>query len=174
MAESAPPRRTTGRCLCGAVAYAVDGPLRAVNACHCDECRRVTGSLWHATAAWRDDLTVEDPDERLTWYQSSERARRGFCAACGASLFLDYDGRPYMAITAGTLERFQILPGHLTGFSRLPARHGPRRGLVDHKRAVTTSGGRENPASGGPNQLIGGVAKLARCTASRRASRLAE
>jgi hypothetical protein len=105
MAESAPPRRTTGRCLCGAVAYAVDGPLRAVNACHCDECRRVTGSLWHATAAWRDDLTVEDPDARLTWYQSSERARRGFCAACGASLFLDYDGRPYMAITAGTLDK---------------------------------------------------------------------
>jgi len=72
------------------------------------------------------------------------------------------------------LECFQILPGHLTGFSGLPARHGLRRGPVDHKRAVTPSGGREKPAFGGPNQLIGGVAKLARCTASCCAPRLAE
>lgn len=105
MAETALPRRAAGRCLCGAVTYAVHGPLRAVNACHCDECRRFTGALWHATAAWRDDLVIEDPDGRLTWYRSSKQARRGFCATCGASLFLDYDSLRYMAITAGTLDK---------------------------------------------------------------------
>lgn len=104
MVETVSPRRAAGRCLCGAVTYAVDGPLRAVTICHCTECRRFTGSVWHATAAWRDDLTIRDPEGRLTWYRSSEHAQRGFCAACGSSLFLDYDRRPYMAITAGTLD----------------------------------------------------------------------
>lgn len=105
MAETASPRTATGHCLCGAIAYEVRGPLRAVNVCHCDECRRFTGSTWHATAAWRDDLRIEDPGGRLSWYQSSDHARRGFCAVCGSSLFMDYDIRPYMVITAGTLDK---------------------------------------------------------------------
>jgi len=37
----------------------------------------------------------------------------------------------------------------LTWFSRLLARHVPRRGLVDHKWTVTQSSGRENQAFGG-------------------------
>lgn len=105
MANTRSPRKATGHCLCGAIVYEVRGPLRPVNVCHCDECRRFSGSLWHATAAWRDDLRIDDPDRRLSWYQSSETARRGFCAACGSSLFMDYDNRPYMAITAGTLDK---------------------------------------------------------------------
>ena len=35
---------------------------------------------------------------------------------------------------------------HLTAFLRLLARHASRRGLVDHKRSITTSSGREKPA----------------------------
>jgi hypothetical protein len=62
----------------------------------------------------------------------------------------------------------------LTDFLRLLARHGSRRGLVDHKGAVTLSSERRKPAFGGPNQFIGVVEKLARCTTSRFAFRLAE
>jgi len=51
---------------------------------------------------------------------------------------------------------------HLTGFSQPPARHAFRRGLVDHKGGITTSGGREKPAFGGPNPPIGVVSALAR------------
>ena len=63
---------------------------------------------------------------------------------------------------------------HLTGFSRLLARHVRRRGLDDHKPGITTSSGRENPAFGGPNPPICGVAALARYPASRGAPRLAD
>jgi len=35
---------------------------------------------------------------------------------------------------------------HLTGFSRSVARHGFRRGPVDHKKAITQSTVREKPA----------------------------
>ena len=71
------------------------------------------------------------------------------------------------------LEHASLRWDRLTGFLRLLARHGSRRGLVDHKGAVTQSSGRRKPAFGGPNQPIGVVAKLARCTSSRFASRLA-
>ena len=50
-----------GRCLCGAVRYAVSGPLRPVLDCHCERCRRFTGHHMAATSAARSDVTIEDP-----------------------------------------------------------------------------------------------------------------
>ena len=44
------------------------------------------------------------------------------------------------------LERDVIRCGRMTDFSRLLARHASRRGLVDHKRSITLSSGREKPA----------------------------
>ncbi len=96
--------RVSGRCLCGEVQYEVRGALRPVIACHCNTCRRFTGGIWMATAARREHLTILG-EGSLSWYQSSARARRGFCAHCGANLFLDHAGRPYRVITAGTLNK---------------------------------------------------------------------
>ncbi|MEM8689201.1 MAG: hypothetical protein AAGF81_17870, partial [Pseudomonadota bacterium] len=70
------------------------------------------------------------------------------------------------------VKRFHMPKNCLTGFSRLLTRRGSRLGLADHKRPATTLSGRENPAFGGPNQPISGVAKLVRCTTSHCASRL--
>ena len=103
MADRNQAARASGRCLCGKVRYQVHGPLRPVVACHCTECRRFTGGVWHATAARRGDLTIED-DNALKWYWTSARLRRGFCGECGASLFADPNGRDFVSITAGTLE----------------------------------------------------------------------
>ncbi len=95
--------RATGRCMCGSIRYFITGPIRDVSACHCVECRRFTGSVWHATAARRGDLQVRD-NGRLKWFQSSLRARRGFCANCGSSLFFDNELNDYMVVIAGTLD----------------------------------------------------------------------
>jgi hypothetical protein len=104
MTNPATPPRATGACLCGGVAFEVHGPLRPVVACHCTECRRWSGSFWDATAARRPDLTIRESGA-LTWYRSSDHARRGFCGTCGASLFWDHADRPYMAIAAGALDQ---------------------------------------------------------------------
>jgi hypothetical protein len=103
MSETSDEVRARGGCLCGGVRYEVRGPLRDIVACHCSECRRSTGGLWHATAARREDVTVHETGA-LRWYRSSDSARRGFCRDCGASLFFDPDDRPFLGITAGTLE----------------------------------------------------------------------
>lgn len=93
----------TGSCLCGAVKYEVHGPLRNVVACHCEQCRKQTGTYMSATAAKDADLKIVE-DRGLKWYRSSDTARRGFCAECGSVLFWKGEGRDYTAITAGSLD----------------------------------------------------------------------
>jgi len=95
--------RARGRCLCGAVAFEVHGPLRPVVACHCGQCRRWSGHHVAATAARRADVRF-NADEALTWFRSSARAKRGFCRVCGSSLFWSEDDAPNMSISAGALD----------------------------------------------------------------------
>jgi len=95
--------RATGRCLCGAVRFEVHGPLRPVVACHCGQCRRWSGHHVAASAARRGDIRFIE-DEALTWYRSSEHAKRGFCRLCGSSLFWSAEDAPYMGIMAGALD----------------------------------------------------------------------
>ena len=96
----------TGRCLCGAVRYEVNGPLRDVLICHCEECRRWHGHFSASTAARRDDLVLIE-QAGLKWIdspRSDARARRGFCGECGSSLFWDPPDRETISIAAGTLD----------------------------------------------------------------------
>ena len=103
MADQTSTVHATGRCMCGSVRYSISGPMRDVVACHCTECRRFTGSVWHASATRRADLHVRD-NGQLKWFQSSLHARRGFCGNCGSSLFFDNERNDYMVTTAGTLD----------------------------------------------------------------------
>ncbi|MGV6839621.1 MAG: GFA family protein [Planktomarina sp.] len=91
---------TKGGCLCGAVTYTVAGELRPVVACHCTQCRKTTGHYVSATSAHRDHINIQGD---VTWFQSSDTARRGFCATCGSNLFWDGQG-VNMSIMAGTLD----------------------------------------------------------------------
>ena len=76
----------SGSCLCGAVHFETEAPLRKVQLCHCGQCRKTSGHYWAATQVPTDALTIHG-DSALTWYQSSSQAQRGFCHICGSSLF---------------------------------------------------------------------------------------
>lgn len=96
----------SGRCLCGAVRYELRGPLRDVLLCHCVECRRWSGHVFAATAVRRDGLVLLENGD-LRWVPSPESesgARRGFCGACGSSLFWDAPARETVSVAAGTLD----------------------------------------------------------------------
>ncbi|MFQ5785561.1 MAG: GFA family protein [Alphaproteobacteria bacterium] len=103
-----PTRRATGGCLCGAVRYQVRGPLRNVVNCHCGQCRRSHGHYAAYSAVARGDLVLTE-DRGLKWYASSDKARRGFCAECGASLFWEPTAGDHTAIAAGSLDRWDGL-----------------------------------------------------------------
>ncbi len=42
--------------------------------------------------------------ENVTWFQSSERVRRGFCATCGSVLFFDPPAKDWIGIAMGAFD----------------------------------------------------------------------
>ena len=92
-----------GSCLCGAVRFTVRGPLAAPSACHCSICRKISGHFEASTDIPRKAISIEGA-EHVTWYQSSEKVRRGFCRHCGANLFWDPIFRDWTAISMGAFD----------------------------------------------------------------------
>jgi hypothetical protein len=92
-----------GSCLCGAVRFEVEGELEAPDACHCSLCRRQSGHYWASTNVPRAAIRVEGEDN-VSWYRSSEKVRRGFCATCGSVLFWDPIGHEIIAVAMGAFD----------------------------------------------------------------------
>lgn len=99
-----PDSAHTGGCLCGAVRYEVNGPLRGVVNCHCTMCQRLHGGFGGHSKAKRTDVTLTE-DRGLAWYKTSEYARRGFCRECGSGLFWEPVAQEGTGILAGTLDQ---------------------------------------------------------------------
>jgi hypothetical protein len=96
-----------GACLCGAVRFEVEGALHPPDACHCSICRKQSGHYFVSTDLARAAVTIHGGDN-VTWYQSSEKVRRGFCSTCGSPLFFDPikpGKRDFIAIAMGAFEK---------------------------------------------------------------------
>ena len=93
-----------GSCQCGAISFEVAGDLPPPDACHCSKCRKQSGHFFASTDVKRSALTVRGSD-KLTWYQSSEKARRGFCSICGSALFWDPINRDWIGIAMGAFDK---------------------------------------------------------------------
>jgi hypothetical protein len=78
----------SGSCLCQEVAFRVELPSKWVAHCHCSLCRRAHGAAF-VTWVGMDETKcrIDDIHGRLRWYRSSNEAERGFCVACGSTLF---------------------------------------------------------------------------------------
>src|SRR5210317_969415 len=93
-----------GSCLCGAVSFEVAAPLHPPDACHCSQCRKQSGHYWASTDVARADLTIHGA-EKLTWFRSSEKVRRGFCSTCGSALFWDPIGKDLVGVAMGAFNQ---------------------------------------------------------------------
>jgi hypothetical protein len=101
----------SGGCLCGAIQYRVQGPLRDVIFCHCTRCRRTHGHFAAYTACAREHLELVEA-RGLRWHEL-DGSRRGFCAECGASVFWEREELATISISAGTLaEPTGLHPSH--------------------------------------------------------------
>jgi hypothetical protein len=94
----------TGSCLCGSIRFSVQGNLEAPTACHCSQCRKQSGHYFASTNVKRDQLEITG-QEKLAWFQSSPKVRRGFCATCGSFLFWDPPGRDWISVAMGAFEK---------------------------------------------------------------------
>lgn len=69
-----------GGCLCGRVRLVAIGQPYRVGICHCLDCRKHHGALFHASAIFPQDAVTITGEVR-------EFAGRFFCPNCGSSVF---------------------------------------------------------------------------------------
>ena len=70
----------TGGCLCGSVRLEASGSPYRVGICHCMDCRKHHGALFHASAIF--------PAEAVTITGNTQNYNgRHFCPQCGSSVF---------------------------------------------------------------------------------------
>ena len=72
--------QVTGGCLCGAVRILASGEPKRVGICHCLDCRKHHGALFHASAIFPEDAVTIEGETR-------DYAGRHFCPRCGSSVF---------------------------------------------------------------------------------------
>ena len=100
----------TGRCLCGAVQYTITGAAKRFYHCHCQRCRRATGTGHAANIAVKAST-----DEKITWISGeqlikrykvpeAERFTNCFCTQCGGRLPRYDVGMDVVFIPAGSLD----------------------------------------------------------------------
>jgi len=69
-----------GGCLCGDVRLLATGRPYRVGICHCLECRKHSGTLFHASAIFPEEaVTIEG--------ETADYNGRYFCRRCGSSVF---------------------------------------------------------------------------------------
>jgi len=99
----------TGRCLCGSVNNECDAEPLSVTYCHCEYCRRVTGSAFNVSVAVpTQSLRVTGKVQRYIAPDDVQQERvREFCPVCGSPLFTHH---PHGSFTrAGTLDNSENL-----------------------------------------------------------------
>ena len=97
--------RYFGSCLCGDVRYEIDGEFESFYLCHCEYCRKDTGSA-HAANLFSSVA-------KLKWNSGQEKVRlfnlpttrhsRCFCSVCGSALPMQQN-ESLLVVPAGSLD----------------------------------------------------------------------
>ena len=70
----------SGGCLCGALRFTATGQPYRVGLCHCMDCRKNHGALFHASAIFPDTAVTISGEVRT--YRD-----RSFCPTCGSPVY---------------------------------------------------------------------------------------
>jgi hypothetical protein len=98
----------SGHCLCDHVTYTYEGEVGPANLCHCEDCRRCTGSAYNVgvrleTAAFR--ITRGAPKGYTKAGDSGTLLTRWFCPHFGSPLYTTSPKHPeFLYAKAGTLD----------------------------------------------------------------------
>lgn len=95
-----------GSCLCGAVKFEINGPIKNIVYCHCSLCRKAQGSAY----ATNGNVTIEDfhfvvGENQLSAYESTPGQIKYFCKTCGSPILSKKISKPAeVRIRLGTIE----------------------------------------------------------------------
>src|SRR6185312_2519724 len=97
--------RYCGSCPCGAVRFEVEGEFERFYLCHCEYCRKDTGSAHGANLFSSSAVLkwVAGEDQVRQFNLPSTRHCRGFCGTCGSALPVTQMDGKLLKVPAGSL-----------------------------------------------------------------------
>ena len=116
----------SGKCLCGLVSYMCYSKPNAIFNCHCNDCRRATGSVF-GTNLFVPENKLEIQGKVSSFTHTSDSGStmtKLFCPNCGSLLFGKNSAKPnVMSIRAGTVEQVEIIKPMINVFmsSKIPS-----------------------------------------------------
>lgn len=134
-----------GSCLCGGVRYQAEGPLAAVARCHCDQCRKASGSEFASNGSVSEaSFRVLEGEDLLEQFEWSPGEARVFCGRCGSPLFkrgasipgvvrlrlgcldVEIDQKPALHVFVAEKPAWSDITDALPQFERAPGKPKPR------------------------------------------------
>lgn len=95
-----------GSCLCGNVAFQLEGEFTKFYLCHCSRCRKTSGSA-HCANLFAPNATLtwlKGADEVTFYHLPETRFARTFCKTCGSMMPTDAKSRQLVVVPAGCLD----------------------------------------------------------------------
>jgi hypothetical protein len=97
-----------GGCLCGAIRYTVNAPIKELRACHCGDCQKSSGASGSVNAIIPSaalEITQGTPKRYVVTADSGRTLYRHFCGDCGSPIYGQPATRPDIAVLrVGTLD----------------------------------------------------------------------
>jgi hypothetical protein len=97
--------RYAGSCLCGEVRFEIEGEFERFYLCHCEYCRKDTGSA-HAANLLSSTATlkwVAGEDKVRQFDLPATRHSKSFCVTCGSALPITQRNLELLVVPAGSL-----------------------------------------------------------------------
>ncbi len=96
----------TGSCLCGAIRFTIDIPVKELRACHCRNCQKASGASGSVnavvpSASFR--ITHGTPKRYSAHADSGRLLHRYFCADCGSPIYSQRDLAPETVVVRAGL-----------------------------------------------------------------------
>lgn len=111
-------KTASGSCLCGQIKFEYFGQFGPSSYCHCDDCKKVTGSAYLVSIRFDvKDFRIVSGNNKKSFSKVSDRGNeiiRDFCQNCGSPLFTFSPHHPdFIWVKAGSLDDFSIVkPTH--------------------------------------------------------------
>lgn len=103
-------QKLTGHCYCGAVSFEISGESDWVGHCHCESCRRASGSVMTTFAGFDENQVIFSgtPPSR---YITKDGVTRSFCSHCGSPVAYQGENQPgRIHLQLGLFDDIEALP----------------------------------------------------------------
>jgi hypothetical protein len=114
------PTPFSGGCLCGAVRYVCDGEPAMAGHCHCEDCRRSSGS-GHSSHLAVPEASVALTGAVATYVRPADSGNpvtRAFCPTCGAPVYSSNPAMPGLIfLRASSLDDLEVFQPQMHVFA---------------------------------------------------------